>query len=185
MLDDNDDIENISGLNLLESLDLGRRKIYKEEAKEKENEDFVDNINLLLSKLNERIDALKNLPKLEIKPFDIDSIKSNRNSNNNINTNSVQVKINNMNNSESQNKNPYISNISSKNIVSNNPSNLINKNNGTSIEETPFTPEGNQNNLKFKIPDSTNENINKANNNLNNSIPKKDDIIEIESNGEN
>ena len=36
MLDDNDDIENISGLNLLESLDLGRRKIYKEEAKEKE-----------------------------------------------------------------------------------------------------------------------------------------------------
>ena len=60
MLDDNDDIENVSGLNLLESLDLGRRKIYKEEAKEKENEDFVDNINLLLSKLNERIDALKN-----------------------------------------------------------------------------------------------------------------------------
>lgn len=185
MLDDNDDIENVSGLNLLESLDLGRRKIYKEEAKEKENEDFVDNINLLLSKLNERIDALKNLPKLEIKPFDIDSIKSNRNSNNNnINTNSVQVKINSMNNSENQNKNPYISNISSKNIVSNNPSNLINKNNGTSIEETPFTPEGNQNNLKFKIPDSTNENINKANNNLNNSIQKTDDIIELESNGE-
>ena len=105
MIDDNENIENISELKLLESLDLGHRKIYNEEKKQKENEDFVGDINLLLSRLNERIDALKNIPKLQIKEFDIESINSNieTNNNNNINNNNnVKSKINSINKPESQ-----------------------------------------------------------------------------------
>ena len=108
MIDDN---ENISELKLLESLDFGHRKIYNEELKQKENEDFVGDINLLLSRLNERIDALKNIPKLEIKTFDIESVNSNIDTNNN---NNIKNNLNSINKPESQINNPY-SNFSSKN----------------------------------------------------------------------
>ena len=166
MIDDNENME--SGLNLLESLDLGHRRIYNEESKQKENEDFLENINLLLSKFNERIEALKNIPKLEIKSFDIESINSNLNTNNNIiNNNNVKNNRNSINNNKSENQinNPY-SNYHSKNNENSNSNNLIKINNGINISETPNLPE--DNNMKFIIPDSTNENLNNANNNLNN-----------------
>ena len=170
MIDDNENLENINGLNLLESLDLGHRKIYNEELKQKENDDFVGNINLLLSKLNERIDALKNIPKLEIKSFDIESVNSNLNNNNNNNiiNNNAKSNINSINNPESQIVNPY-SNFSSKNNVNSNSNNLIKINNSKNNSDTPGLPENNNNNdLKYRIPESTNENLNNVNNNLNN-----------------
>ena len=185
MIDDN---ENISELKLLESLDLGHRKIYNEELKQKENEDFVGDINLLLSRLNERIDALKNIPKLEIKTFDIESVNSNIDTNNN-NNNNIKNNLNSINKPESQINNPY-SNFSSKNNANSNSNNLININSGLNISDTPGLPENNNNNnnLKFRIPDSTNENLNNVNNNLNNNkIVSPNLIINLEtsSNKEN
>ena len=186
MIDDNENME--SGLNLLESLDLGHRRIYSEESKQKENKDFLENINLLLSKFNERIEALKNIPKLEIKSFDIESINSNLNTNNNIiNNNNVKNNRNSINNHKSENQinNPY-SNYHSKNNENSNSNNLIKINNGINISETPNLPE--DNNMKFIIPDSTNENLNNADNNLNNNIivsPKLSLNLESNSNKEN
>ena len=124
MIDDN---ENISELKLLESLDLGHRKIYNEELKQKENEDFVGDINLLLSRLNERIDALKNIPKLEIKTFDIESVNSNidtnnNNNNNNIKNNNIKNNLNSINKPESQ-----INNLSNNNINNNKKQIFFNK----------------------------------------------------------
>ena len=46
-----DDLDKISELKLLESLDLGHRKVFKEETRQKENDEFVTDINLLLSKI--------------------------------------------------------------------------------------------------------------------------------------
>ena len=182
MIDDN---ENISELKLLESLDLGHRKIYNEELKQKENEDFVGDINLLLSRLNERIDALKNIPKLEIKTFDIESVNSNIDINNN---NNIKNNLNSINKPESQINNPY-SNFSSKNNANSNSNNLININSGLNISDTPGLPENNNNNnLKFRIPDSTNENLNNVNNNLNNNkivSPNLNINLETSSNKEN
>ena len=56
MEEDINNLDNVSELKLLESLDLGHRRVFKEEIIQKENDEFIENINLLLSKLNERID---------------------------------------------------------------------------------------------------------------------------------
>ena len=180
MEDDIDNLDNISELKLLESLDLGHRKVFKEEEKKKENDEFVENINLLLSKLNERINIIKNLPKLEIKPFDLDSIKSN--------------KSNKSNKPRDQNQIP--NSLNPPNTMNNKLGNLTNTNNfANNTFNTPYPIEGSidynlKNKQKFVIPDSINEktnvklnklnnnniingnnNINNENNNINNAIP--------------
>ena len=62
-----EDIQNLSQLELLESLDLGHRKVKKEESKV---DDFENVINNLLSKVDNRIDNKKKLFNIEynIKP---------------------------------------------------------------------------------------------------------------------
>ena len=190
MEDDIDNLDNISELKLLESLDLGHRKVFKEEEKKKENDEFVENINLLLSKLNERINIIKNLPKLEIKPFDLDSIKSN--------------KSNKSNKPRDQNQIP--NSLNPPNTMNNKLGNLTNTNNfANNTFNTPYPIEGSidynlKNKQKFVIPDSINEktnvklnklnnnniingnnNINNENNNINNAIPGEN-YIEGESN---
>ena len=190
MDDDNDSLDNISELKLLESLDLGHRKVFKEEEKQKENDEFVENINLLLSKLNERINIIKNLPKLEIKPFDLESNKSNKS-----NKPKDQNQIQNSNNLPNNNMNNKLSNLSNTNNFANNTFN------------TPYPIEGSidyniKNKKKYVIPDSFNEknnaklnklnnnnnfkennnnNIISENNNINNDIPGEN-YIEGESN---
>ena len=53
---ENDDLQNLSGLKLLESLNLGHRKIRKEESKE---DNFENEIHNLLSKLNTQLNNIK------------------------------------------------------------------------------------------------------------------------------
>ena len=159
MDDELNDIDNISELKLLESLDLGHRKVFKEESKQKENDDFVNDINLLLSKLNERINIMKNIPKLEIKSFDIESVKSNQS--NKSNKSKIKLK----NNPNSQNLlNTNLNNNFSKVSDTNNLVNLT--------SNTPYPLEDSTNNnlinRKFIIPESINEKTNANNNNLNN-----------------
>ena len=161
MDDEINNLDNVSELKLLESLDLGHRRVFKEEAKQKDNDEFLENINFLLSKLNERIDTIKNLPKLEIKGFDIESINSN-NDNNIININiDSKNNIDNSNNNISKNINPYRQN-SSKNQMNNQISNISDTNNLQNNEIN--TPNPDNNKRVFVIPDSFNE---KRNNNLN------------------
>ena len=78
MEDNLDNLDNISELKLLESLDLGHRKIKLEDTKKEENDKFLNDINLLLSKMNEQIISIKARPKIEIKKFDIDNIDDNK-----------------------------------------------------------------------------------------------------------
>ena len=155
MDDDIDDMDNISELKLLESLDLGHRKVFKEETKQKENDEFVENINLLLSKLNERINIMKNLPKLEIKPFDIESIKSNES-----------------NKPKDKNQNPKSQNVANNNL-NYNLSNISNTNNlVNNTYNTPYPVEDSLNfkhkKMKYVIPDSFNEKTNNRFNQINN-----------------
>ena len=167
---DDDNLDNISELKLLESLDLGHRKVFKEEEKQKENDEFVENINLLLSKLNERINVIKNLPKLEIKPFDIESIKSNRS-----------------NNPKDQNQIPNSQNLPNNNV--NNKLSSLSNNFANNTFNTPNPSDGSLNyNLKskqkFVIPESINEKTNgKANKlNNNNNIKETNNNINNENN---
>ena len=119
MDDDFDDINNISELKILESLNLGTRKKKSEESKKEENDKFINDINLLLSKMNEQIIAIKKRPKLEIQSFDIDKIDNMDNINNNNNIDS-----NNMNNENNNKKSGYIVNPYSKKPSSNNMNNF-------------------------------------------------------------
>ena len=164
-------LDNISELKLLESLDLGHRRVFKEEEKQKENDDFVDNINLLLSKLNERIYKMKSIPKLQIKSFDIDSINDENNDNINDNINDIN---NNM--PENENKKQPLSENPSK-FNTNKLSSLNNTNNFNNITtNTPYPLEDSannkiNNNRKFRIPDSANEKFNRNPNNINIATP--------------
>ena len=164
-------LDNISELKLLESLDLGHRRVFKEEEKQKENDDFVDNINLLLSKLNERIYKMKSIPKLQIKSFDIDSINDENNDNINDNINDIN---NNM--PENENKKQPLSENPSK-FNTNKLSSLNNINNFNNITtNTPYPLEDSannkiNNNRKFRIPDSANEKFNRNPNNINIATP--------------
>ena len=129
-----DDLDKISELKLLESLDLGHRKVFKEETRQKENDEFVTDINLLLSKINERINIIKKIPKLEIKYFELESSNSDRQKEKGQIPNSANL-LNNQNNK--------LSNISNQN-------NLMNQ---TTENKTPYP-----------IDDSTNKNVNNINN---------------------
>ena len=110
---------------------------------------------------------IKNLPKIEIKSFDIESINDNNDNiiNNNINDNNINNNnnIDNSNNdiSKTKNKNPYIKEPP-KNQMINQTSNLIDTNNLQNNEMN--TPINNINKRVYVIPDSFNE---KRNNNLN------------------
>ena len=172
MSDDLDDLDKISELKLLESLDLGHRKVFKEEDKQKENDEFVTDINLLLSKINERIEIIKNIPKLEIKYFDIES------------TNSDKEKE--KEKEKEKNQVPSSANLlTNQNNKLSNISNTNNKMNQTDRNATPYPIEdstnnntNNNKNKKFIIPtysinEKTNTNQNKLNNN-NNNIDKKE-----------
>ena len=172
MSDDLDDLDKISELKLLESLDLGHRKVFKEEDKQKENDEFVTDINLLLSKINERIEIIKNIPKLEIKYFDLES------------TNSDKEKE--KEKEKEKNQVPSSANLlTNQNNKLSNISNTNNKMNQTDRNATPYPIEdstnnniNNNKNKKFIIPtysinEKTNTNQNKLNNN-NNNIDKKE-----------
>ena len=173
MDDDIDNLDNISELKLLESLDLGHRKVFKEEEKQKENDEFVENINLLLSKLNERINIIKNLPKLEIKPFDLESVKSNKS-----NKPKDQNQIPNSHNLPNNNMNNKLSNLTNTNNFANNTFN------------TPYPIEGSidynlKNKKKYVIPDSLNEKTNAKLNKLNNNNINKENNNNINNNENN
>ena len=150
-----EDIQNLSQLQLLESLDLGHRKIKKEESKQ---DDFENVINNLLTKVDNRIDKIKKLSNNEynIKPFDMDSnsehnsskvneaknLKNNKNNFNNINNKNYLEDLNNNNNGNpSINNNFYNNNIPkvSNNLINSQNSerknNLLNSNNNFNIFE--------------------------------------------------
>ena len=175
-----DDLDKISELKLLESLDLGHRKVFKEETRQKENDEFVTDINLLLSKINERINIIKKIPKLEIKYFELESSNSDRQKEKGQIPNSANL-LNNQNNK--------LSNISNQN-------NLMNQ---TTENKTPYPIDdstnknvNNINNKKFVIPsysinEKTDINQNKLNNNFENNqnIESINDEINIETDNNN
>ena len=175
-----DDLDKISELKLLESLDLGHRKVFKEETRQKENDEFVTDINLLLSKINERINIIKKIPKLEIKYFELESSNSDRQKEKGQIPNSANL-LNNQNNK--------LSNISNQN-------NLMNQ---TTENKTPYPIDdstnkntNNINNKKFVIPsysinEKTDTNQNKLNNNFENNqnIESINDEINIETDNNN
>ena len=188
----NNDIQNVSELHLLESLDLGisHRKVRREESKE---DNFEDEMNSLLSKLNNQIDNIKKKinTKFQYKPLNLDLGMDNS-------SNSIKV-FNEPNNKRSQNEIPLknkkpslISSSLNNEQKNNNNNNLINNNKSINskiqikeeesnkiISEKNNFIEDNEKNNEYK-----NENNNKNNNEndnkkslINNNI---DDIIELD-----
>ena len=164
---DDDSIQNISGLKLLESLDLGQpRKIRKEETK---NDNFEDEMNLLLSKLNNQMNTVKNKNNFnfELKPFVIDMDFGN----------SINLKQETSNNdfNNKNNESQILKNGNNNNINNNNNNNNINNNN----------------NRGYILQSSLNERINNLSNNNNNGFnnfitpTQKGDIESISQNNNN
>ena len=183
--DDNDNIQNLSGLKLLESLDLGHRKVRKEETKE---DNFEDDIHKLLSKLNTQLNNVKNISNLnyKIEPFNIDinnnSLNSSiiskndnkndnsppilKNKNNFISNNNINNSSNNNNINNSSNNNIY--NSSNNNI--NNSSNNNNINNNSNNINNNSSNNNNTNNRQFLLQNSLNNQSNNNENNKNNFV---------------
>ena len=104
-----------NGLVLLESLDLGSPKRYK-----KEEDNFENEMNNLLAKLNNQLENTKNKAKInfEFKPFNLD-LDSNSNINLNKESNNININNNNIN----------INNIIDNSDININHNNMINENN--------------------------------------------------------
>ena len=172
MDEDFDNLDNISELKLLESLDLGHRKVKLEDKKE-ENDKFINDINLLLSKMNEQIVSIKKIPKIQIQSFNIDNIDSNNSNSSRLNKESSNQKIN------PYSKKPSSRNLNNQSNSKNNFNNgMINSNNNKDFEGNTPNP-GDSNNKKntYKIPDSLNEKTNNkiVNNNLFNNNENKEE----------
>ena len=190
-----EDIQNLSQLQLLESLDLGHRKVKKEESKV---DDFEDVINNLLSKVDNRIDNFKNISNvgISIKPFDIDinsnsehnssKINETKNSKNNKNSNSKNTLRNNFSNINSKN---YLEDLNNNNIpsISNNfnnnniPKASINLINSQKSEKNNDLFTSNNNFNLFE----ENKNNNENDNNFLKNAKNKDIIIENDNNPNN
>ena len=140
MDEDFDNLDNISELKLLESLDLGHRKV-KLEDKKKENDKFINDINLLLSKMNEQIVSIKKIPKIQIQSFNIDNIDSNNSNSSRLNKESSNQKIN------PYSKKPSSRNLNNQSNSKNNFNNgMINSNNNKDFEGNTPNP-GDSNNI--------------------------------------
>ena len=176
MIEEDNEIENLSKLNMLESLDLGiPLKYQKEESKEEDN--FENEMNILLSKLNNQIETIKKKSKInfQFKPFNLDlnldnSINNinNKDINNNIDDN-MNLNINN-NINYNMNNNNFNNNINNNNINSNNynikPSfnNLINEKKANNyITDNNTNNFINNHNITDNIDCSFNENTNNNN----------------------
>jgi len=201
-----EDIQNLSQLQLLESLDLGHRKVKKEESKA---DDFENVINNLLSKVDNRIDNIKKLSNVEynIKPFDMDSnsehnspnINETKNSNNK-NSNNQNILRSNFSNIKSKNYledlnnngNPYINNNFNDNNIPKVSNNLINSqnsrkkndlltsNNNFNIFEENKNSYDNDNNNGIDLVKDSNNNDNIQENNRNNDPDNFQNEFELE-----
>ena len=188
MIEEDNEIENLSKLNMLESLDLGiPLKYQKEESKEEDN--FENEMNILLSKLNNQIETIKKKSKInfQFKPFNLDlnldnSINNNNkdinnniddnmnlNINNNINYNMNNNNINNINknniNSNNYNIKPSFNNLINEKkannyITDNNTNNFINNHNITDNIDCSFNENTNNNNEKVLRNGNNNNNYN-------------------------
>ena len=173
MINDDDSIQNLSGLKLLESLDLGNpRKARKEESKE---DNFEEEMNVLLQKLNNQISTIKNKTNnnynFQLKPFNIDidfdnSLNNINNGKENYNNN---MNINNNNNSEQS----ILKNKNNKNdnnrayILQTSYNDRDNANNNIKAYNNPITPTPEEDSKE--IPEINNNN---NNNNMNNNYTK-------------
>ena len=193
MIEEDNEIENLSKLNMLESLDLGiPLKYQKEESKEEDN--FENEMNILLSKLNNQIETIKKKSKInfQFKPFNLDlnldnsinninnkdinnniddnmNLNINNNINYNMNNNNINNNINNNNiNSNNYNIKPSFNNLINEKkannyITDNNTNNFINNHNITDNIDCSFNENTNNNNEK--VLRNGNNNNNNDNNN--------------------
>ena len=190
-----EDIQNLSQLQLLESLDLGQRKVKKEESKV---DDFENVINNLLSKVDNRIDKIKKISNIEynIKPFEMDSnsehnsskINETKNSRNNKNNNNQNILRNNFNNINSKNYLEDLNNNNNNNFNDNNipkvSNNLINPPN--SQEKNDFlNSKTNFNLFEDNKNNYDNDNNNKGNNYGNDLLKNENNNDIIIQNNEN
>ena len=201
---DDEDSQNLSQLQLLESLDLGHRKVNKEESKV---DDFENVINNLLSKVDNRIDNIKKLS--NIKPFDIDSNSEhdspkiieikNSNNKNSDNQNILRNNFNNINSKNyledlNNNDNPYINNNNNSNSKDNNipkvSTNLVNspnseKKNDLLISNNFNIFEENKNNYENDNDNDNKNGIDLVINSNNNDIIIEDNKNNIPDNSQN